>query len=762
MSKSSYLLAVDLNLWRIYYLISGYLLHIFTLSITCYINPMNLEDILKKLTVVGIFIVPFVPLFLSYSLIFPFITGKAFLFRIIVGIVFILWISLILLKKEYLPKKSWITFSVLGFLAALTLGAVFGVNPYKSFWSTFERMEGLITLLHLGAFFLMASSVFNEKLWKRFFHVSLGVSVIISFYAVLQMTGSVGLTQGDRLEGTIGNAIYLAVYMLFHIFISLYYFFQRIDGYKYIYLAIIALEAFVLYNTATRGVTLGLIGGLLVAFLLIFLFERERKNLKKAAGIFILSVVLLVGGFFAIKDSDFVKSSPVLSRFSDLSLDKIQEQGRFFVWPMAIEGFTERPIFGYGQENFIYVFSEKYNPAMYSQEPWFDRAHNIYLDWLIAGGILALIGFLSIIIFTFISLWKTDHISLVGKSVFSGLLVGYLFQGLFAFDNLTSYILFFSVIAYICHLRSSENNLIFDFKSVDEKVVKNFVLPALMVVFLFTSYFIHYKPLLASRNLILASNSPNAEESLETFEELFELDTFGNQESLRYLLNKAVIVLGSKAPQEVKQGFLDLANERISVQTDRFPSDARILIESGIFYNRVGQYERALEFLRRAQELSQGKQEIYFFMTNALFPLGEDEEAFELVQTGYNLEPKNPEAKAMYALSLLHLGERNEAEEMLVNLPENYIYSDDRIVNAFVELGNFQKVLEIWQNRVERDPDNIKNRQALVGSYLNLGQWDNAIEELQNIVEIEPNFKETADYAIEQIRAGRGRSLIPQ
>ena len=69
---------------------------------------------------------------------------------------------------------------------------------------------------------------------------------------------------------------------------------------------------------------------------------------------------------------------------------------------MAIKGFIEKPILGWGQEGFNFVFNKYYDPRMYTQEPWFDRAHNTYLDWLIVGGALGLLSYLAIIFLFYI------------------------------------------------------------------------------------------------------------------------------------------------------------------------------------------------------------------------------------------------------------------------------------------------------------------------------------------------------------------------
>ena len=64
------------------------------------------------------------------------------------------------------------------------------------------------------------------------------------------------------------------------------------------------------------------------------------------------------------------------------------------IWNISWQGVKERPILGWGQDNFSFVFTKYYNPQMYAQEPWFDRSHNVFLDWLVAAGVVGLIAYL--------------------------------------------------------------------------------------------------------------------------------------------------------------------------------------------------------------------------------------------------------------------------------------------------------------------------------------------------------------------------------
>src|SRR3989344_3320711 len=316
------------------------------------------KQILRGVVLTGLFLIPFIPFPVSSAFFFPFITTKAFAWRIIVEIVFAAWLLLAFLVPAFGPKKTLNIYSMLGFLAIIGLADIFGITPIKSFWSNFERMEGFITLLHLGMFFLVISSVFKEIDWKRWWNVSLAASFVMVLYSVLQIIGLKTINQGGvRVDGTLGNAIYLAVYMLFHIFIAFLFMWREWKNValRWIYSLLIITQVFILYYTATRGAILGLLGGLLVIAVL-NIRNKESAFVRKGSIATLVGLITLVGGFVAIKDAEVIQNSPVLSRFSSLTTEELKTQGRNFVWPIALEGVKERTFIGWGQEHFNYIF----------------------------------------------------------------------------------------------------------------------------------------------------------------------------------------------------------------------------------------------------------------------------------------------------------------------------------------------------------------------------------------------------------------------
>ena len=360
---------------------------------------MNLNKILKRVVNIGVFLIPFIPLVVTSTFFFPYISGKNFLFRIIVEIIFGTWAILAIRNKDYSTKFSWVFVSVASFVAIIGIADLFGANPLKSFWSNFERMEGWITLIHLLGYFLVVGTVLNtQKLWTKFFNTVIGVSMIVGGYGILQLLNVLPINQGGvRLDATFGNATYLAIYMVFNIFLAMMFLVRKLnDRYKkgekifsfnwidLFYSFAILVQFFILYHTATRGAILGLIGGMIVAFVLFIIFDEKGGILRKISLYKLAVLLILIFGFFAVKNTDMIKSSPVLSRIASISINEATS-ARFPVWNMALKGFKEKPILGWGQENFNYVFNKNYEPKMYNQEQWFDRAHNIFWTGLLQG-----------------------------------------------------------------------------------------------------------------------------------------------------------------------------------------------------------------------------------------------------------------------------------------------------------------------------------------------------------------------------------------
>ena len=424
---------------------------------------MVIEKALRWVVISGVFALPFIILIVAQSMFFPFITGKNFTFRIIVEIIAGAWLALALVYPTYRPRRSWILGAFAIFVLIMAIADAQGAYPFKSFWSNYERMDGWVTLIHVLAYLVVASCVINsEKIWRLLFQVSLGVSVFVGIYGLLQIVGYTALGQGGgagltgRIDGTFGNPIYLAIYMLFHIAIAALLWLQmwnvRLPGKRtwssLAYGGIILLDTATLLLSGTRGTMLGLIGGALIAVLLYAYFDGTKK-IRTIAVALLVGVVVFGGVLKLAKDTPVVQSVGFLQRLATISLNDSTTKSRLLNMGMAWQGVKERPIFGWGQENYALVFDKYYDPRMYGQEQWFDRVHDVIFDWWVAGGTLGLLAYLSIFMAAFYTLWRTINFSVAEKSLFTGLIIGYFVHNIFVFDNVSSWILFGTILAYI-------------------------------------------------------------------------------------------------------------------------------------------------------------------------------------------------------------------------------------------------------------------------------------------------------------------------
>src|SRR3990167_4832721 len=708
---------------------------------------------LRYIILAGLFAIPFVPLIVSSSLFFPFITGKAFVFRILVEIIFGCFLILAVRDESYRPKFSWIFVALLGFLVVLGVADFFGENSFKAFWSNFERMEGLITLLLLGAYFMILSSVLKtEELWNKLLATSLGASAIMAIYSFFQLAGKITINQGGvRVDGTLGNASYLGIYMVFHIFFASLLFVRSKEKWQKILLGIIALmDLIVLYFTATRGAILGLVGGVLITFIFLVLKSSKGDKIRKIAWVGIVGLIVFMGLFFALKNTPFVNNSPVLSRFASLSVSEIQTQGRYFVWPMAWKGFLEKPILGWGQEGFNFVFNKYYDPRMYNQEPWFDRAHSTPLDWLIAGGALGLLAYASIFLALLFYIFRSkgENLSKNEKAIMLGLISAYVFNNLFVFDQISSYILFFTVIAYIHFhtpvLASSwwDKISIRIRKIFENDAMKPVIEASTLILTAAVIYFVIYLPWQQNRELlaVLKLDSANTIGTIDVYTKPLAGYGMGFSESLEHISQTAMgIAANSNASTELKQQVFNLIDKSFVKQLQVDPDDARYKLFYGIFLSRFGWYGRAVEQLTDAQKLSPKKQQIYFELVNNLLFDGKTDAALQDAKIAYELDLSYNQTKLLYGLVLLASGEKTLSDQILEGVLESDIIFNDGYLNILLALKKYDQIIAVAKRRIELDPENFQHSITLTAAYLQVGNRADAIQTLENMIKLEPS-----------------------
>jgi O-antigen ligase/cytochrome c-type biogenesis protein CcmH/NrfG len=708
----------------------------------------------------GIFVVPFIPLYVSRSLFFPYITGKAFIFRTIVEIIFAAWVILAFAYPEYRPKKTPIFWAVLIFVGVVSVATFLGVNPVKSFWSNFERMEGLVTYLHLFVYFLVIGSVFKKRDWLIFLNLFVVSGIFENIYVLFQRLGYLVSPQGGiRTDGTIGNPTYLAAYLIFILaFCALLWLQTNVRWQKYFYGFVFLFTASSIYFTASRGPTLGILVGLIAA-LTIYLWLKKQFN-KKALLVltFLIAVPLIL---WLLKDTSFVRNSSTLNRLTSLSFTERTITSRFTIWGMSFQGFKEHPLLGWGPENYPIVFAKYFKPELWNQEPWFDRSHNIVLDWLINAGILGLLSYLTIFVAAFYLLFKRyqhQEFSLELTVLIIATFIAYFFQNLFVFDNLATYIGFFSLLAFISGSAGQTEVGRLD-KSLP-KIPSHFIAAVgglAIAVLLSTVYFVNWKPLQANLNLLnsIKVQNQNYSQAWDFFEKALAYNTLGNQE-IREQLTRFALSVG--ALQNVDVDFKDKVLRRAILEAQKSvaenPLDVRPILFLAFIYDRVGLTDEALKLYGKAIELSPQKQQIYFELGDLYIRKNDYKKAIEVLNTAFLSDTTNGFARVNLAAAYILDGQQEKADQLLlegfgtVNVTG---VTPQTLISVYSKVKKYDRLAGMWRALAESDPTNIDYWKNLTGAYLLAGNNSEAIKTLEEAIRINPSFQQEGRAYIKEI-----------
>ena len=678
----------------------------------------------------GLFALILTPFIVTKPLFFLYITGKAFYFYIITEIVFAVWLVLAIIDPEYRPRKSPLMISFLGILVALFISNIFGVNPMRSFWSNFERMDGYIMIVHVFLYVLVLGSLMKtKKHWSVYLHTNVIASLAMIFIALKQISAE-GFS--FRIDTTIGNPIYLAAYFLFNSFFTLWLIIQlEKDTFReyikstrfWFYVVTWILQVVIIFQTQTRGAALGLAGGILITCALILWRAKDQKAARISSATIIALTLILSGSLYLARNTDFVKHIPFLERLTTISATSGTGQARLWNWSIAWEGIKERPIWGWGQNNYSQIFDTHYNPRMFEQEPWFDRTHNIILEWLVSGGLIGLALYLSIFAGVFWLIWKCLDTSVIEKSFVTGLFSAYLIQNLFVFDHPVSYVLFAMVIAFIYSQTSTECSKL---REVSMKGRELWLVFIIVVATPFIVWKLHHEPIAVAQNAVKGMSffdrnaegkiiyaHPNGlEDNLKFLRLALEKDTYGSVDIRVKLLDSVESVARVKniPPEQISQ-LLSFTEEQLLREIARNPQDARFPYLLSGFYAQFGQMEKAISVLDDAIKIIPNKQQFLFLRARLILSQGKNDEAIKLAKETYEMTPQFDTAWSQYAL-ILSLASADKFKEE---------------INQQISLGNLNRVEDFLASNATRKTATLADYMSLASFYFQINEKDKSV-----------------------------------
>jgi len=675
--------------------------------------------LVEKLGRWPLFITALVPIAVYSGFLFPYNSGRNFFFRALILISSACWAILWVREPaRYSPRKSFLLWAILAFVAAAFASTLFSINPQLSFWSSLERMDGFISIIFLMAFFFSARALFDASSWKLFFKVSVCVALIVSFVAVLQLVGLLTINQGGvRIDATFGNALFFAAYMLLSAGISVFLATgaenKRIRV-LYIFCSIVFI--FLMLASASRGAFVALPAGFLAASISSLILRKENISLRKF-GVWTFSILIIATGvFFIAREIPALRSNQLVNRILSISFVGQDAEARFLAWKIALKGASDSPIVGMGMEGFRYAFAKYYEPKLYGREQWFDRAHNNYLDLLVQLGALGLLAYLALLFGLFRNIWKHDGIfNSCEKIALTGMFSSYAVFNLFSFDTITASIIFFAFLAYV-DFHASQNSFsestsrdtdIFLLKNSSCSRQSRSQVPArrsrstsfaliliIFVITLFIFYFVEYKSMRAAYLIArgLNDSSPQLDTRLGYFKKAIELNTFATSEAREFLVDFAVSASGAPLADTSRKKIVSLVFSELGKQMEIAPKDPRFPLRIGVLLNTYRRYEDAIPFIERALALSPNKQPTFYELGTSYLNLGQYEKAVDIFKRAAELLPDNEDAesKKLYAISLVYAQKFSEAKRYMKKIFGVEYFIDKRLADAYRRAGDLQ------------------------------------------------------------------------
>ena len=753
----------------------------------------QLEKAFLWIVKIGLWLIPLIPLYVSSSMLFPFITGKNFTFRIITEVIFALWAGLAISRPEYRPRLTPLFKIITIFIGIVFLADLLSPNPYRAFFSNYERMEGFMMLGHLYLYFVMLISVFKTRRdWLIFFHISLAASLVASYFGLLQRLGyRISLQGGFRVDSTIGNPTYFAAYLLFHIWLLgiLIYRYLKTWWLTALYVAILLFELAIIYFTATRGVVLALalVMPLFAASVVLFwervvagiqtpavLSMRPRQGAaasgghrykgRAIAGILLCIVVLIPFTLWLLRGTDFVQSSQALRRLTNYSLTEGTIQNRFVIWRMSLKGFRERPILGWGQENYYLVFQKHYDPRLFNAETWFDRSHNVFFDWLIHTGALGLASYLAIFataVWGIVGWIRREQKAFFEGAALLGLFLTYFFQNLFVFDNLNSYLLFFAFLSYTGYLTGPRRAEVAAERprelSGDGSANRRYAYAVgllLAAVVAASGWYLHARPIREGRILIrtlaLMRSGGTVTRVTDEFRRALRYRSFGDTEVREQLAHAARdIALQENIPLKERKRFVEFALDELRKEITHPAKDVKHLLFFATVLNRglaldpqryVPEADRVLS---EAVAVSPSKQPVYAERAQFYLNIGDLNRATEALRDGWRKEPRFREmATNVWTIAILAKRPDIIAEVQAVyteeDIGEGGLF---RFATAYQQINDFASARDIFAKLVTLSPRNAQYRATYAALLAQTGNRGEARRQVEEAIRIDPSFE---------------------
>jgi len=642
-----------------------------------------------------------VPLVFAPGIFGHFTVSKALYARSLIEILGFLWLILLVRDSNFRPPRSWVLLAFGLYVLVALISAISGINVNNSIWSTYPRMLGVWDLAHWLLYVLVLVSIVRSATgWFFLLNGLLGVTLILCLIALTQWMGIEflpSIVASCRGGATLGNPSYLSPLLVIAILVSAGFLVRsflppneeesddepifagkgwEIPALRSFWFIVAVLCILVLAYTGSRGALFGLVAGSLGMTLALGGNSRALVPLALASSGILLAVGTLIVIDYTVGLPSTAKCAGASASGSIVGLtekhlgivpDSLSEPVNSATLVTRVEslktgllGFKERPILGWGPENFGYIFDRYSSPPIfqYVSGSQMDKAHNTTVEELATKGVVGILAFAFLwgtLVWAVVRRRRPDREEVVAYAIL-GALGGYFVQNQFLFDTPAGIFYWALLVAWIA---GHENDAIGprSERVVDhpnEGYMRRFLLvigrvassafspswvrygtvSAMFPLLVLSLYYLNYQPLMAAQTFDAARDQGKtiserltlAESSFHTFPQLADLP--------RQLVIVGITKVWFDLTPIEKQQAAELIKREADLGLIRDSQSAPLLISTILFFQSTAQTTEVVSqlapALQRLQVIAPDRVETHQLLAQQALLLGEYQEAIQI------------------------------------------------------------------------------------------------------------------------------------
>lgn len=601
------------------------------------------------------------------------------------------------ISKNYTFKLNLLTIFLFIYWFVFFLTSLTANSPTASFYSDFNRMDGFVAYSYLCFFFLVYSHEnFKKYQWELMSKISCSVALTVAILAIAQNN----FDGVYRAAGTFANPLTMAIYLIFHVFLSMIFFVMKHNAMKrrwiiYVIGGIIVLTYFagIIYSLSRSGFLSIIIGFFAVIFYLVFIQRNISKQYIFTTVLFAICTGVI---FFSLSKAH------LLSRITNFSISENSSSARFELWKNTVKGVSDKPFLGWGKENFVYFFVKHYSNKLSNAGDWYDRSHNFLLDKLIEQGFLGFVSYIILLSSIVIILLKQKHIPINQKACLFGFLCSYICFHLTSFESFTSTIILFCILIYLSQS--------IDYKEV---VVRKWLFLSISTSISILCFYLLFTTTRTYIQWNMISTDTSKKQVYKSYNNLINEAKIGKYD---LILNFDLLKSTSFNDSSTRTYYFELAEANTVNLLNSYPNHPVLLSQLGLLQMKKGNLEKAIITYEKLKKLAPKRHMNLMDLGMLYAQNNETKKALkvfdEIITMDNNYEP----AQISKAFCLLLEGDSTKCWQIIEKISVNSIVDNfDRVVEIYNKLNRTEKLLKRIENATSDEklgvftPNTFKN-----------------------------------------------------